>query len=355
MNLANQTIQQEQAFAKDLKKQLNWSFWIYLIAAIIFLIFSILSAASFGTINLSFSETLTGIFSCGIFNHQCSIDPLAYQILWEIRLPRIFMALITGAGLAITGAILQSVTRNPLADPYLFGISSGASLGAVIAMSAFSTALVSITSGALIGSAFSVVLMLSLAGKAAVQVEKLLLSGVAVSFMLSAFTSLILYYSSPETAATLLFWLMGSFSGANWQDLALPFVTLFIGTLLFFIYRRWLVVLQAGDDSALTLGIPVNQLRLSMLIICSIITGVLVAQVGGIGFVGLMIPHICRAMVGVQVHRILLMCLLVGSSFMIWVDVVAHSILEHQVLPVGIVTSALGSLFFFIILKRRTK
>ena len=271
------------------------------------------------------------------------------------------MALLTGAGLAITGAVLQSVTRNPLADPYLFGISSGAALGAVLAMSLMSGAITAtglgvifnVTTGALAGGALSVFLMLTLAGKSAVQVEKLLLSGVAVSFMLSAFTSLVIYYSTPETASTLLFWLMGSFSGVDWSELLLPFVTVVLGGAIFFVFSRWLLVMQLGEESAATLGVPVHALRLGLLLVSSAITAILVAEVGGIGFVGLMIPHIVRLLVGNQLQRVLLMSLLVGAIFMIWVDVLAHSLLQDQVLPVGIVTSSLGSLFFFIILKRR--
>ena len=171
--------------------------------------------------------------------------------------------------------------------------------------------------------------------------------------MLSAFTSLVIYYSTPETAATLLFWLMGSFSGSNWADLILPLLAVVLGSGLFFIFSRWLVVMQLGEESAATLGVPVHKLRLGMLLVCSAVTAILVAEVGGIGFVGLMIPHIVRLLVGGQLHRVLLMSLLIGATFMIWVDVLAHSLLQDQVLPVGIVTSALGSLFFFIILKQR--
>lgn len=336
-------------------KLLSSNIRFYLGSLLIFLslIFSIIFAASFGSVALSFNEFLHILFFC-TETETCPVDQIKQQIVWEIRLPRILMALITGAGLSATGAILQSVTRNPLADPYLFGISSGASLGAVIVMSVVSSGALTVTFGALIGGGFSVFLMLLLAGRSAVQVERLLLSGVAVSFMLSAMTSLILYYSSPETAATLLFWMMGSFSNSQWSELSLPIVILTIGISLFFIYRRWLSAIQAGDESAQTLGVPVNQLRLFMLIVCAAITAVLVAHVGGIGFVGLMIPHISRFIVGAQIHRILLMSLLLGGVFMIWVDVLARSLLTNQVLPVGIVTSAVGSLFFFIILKRRS-
>lgn len=327
----------------------------FMVISLIFLVFSFLFAVGIGSVSMSFSQVFEGLFSCPLNSSSCTIDPVYQRIIWEIRLPRILMALLTGAGLSITGAILQSVTRNPLADPYLFGISSGSALGAVLVISTFSGAVVSITLGALMGGMFSVVLMLTLAGNAAMQVERLLLSGVAVSFMLGAFTSLVIYYSDPDTASTLLFWMMGSFSNSQWNELLLPFITISIGLGLFFIYRRWIGAIQAGDEGAFTLGVPVSQLRLIMLIICSIITAVLVAQVGGIGFVGLMIPHICRFIVGSQLDKVLFMCIILGGSFMIWVDVVARSILSEQVLPVGIVTSLIGSLFFFVILKTRSQ
>lgn len=325
------------------------------IGALLILIFTIFFAAGSGSAELGVIEIIQSIFVCPNSAAACNIDSVHHQIIWEIRLPRILMALITGAGLSICGAILQSVTRNPLADPYLFGISSGASLGAVIAMSIVANGVISVTFGAMLGGALSVVLMLTLAGKAATQIERLLLSGVAVSFMLSAFTSLILYYSSPEDATKLLFWMMGSFSNSQWSQLLMPITFMIVAISLFFIYRRWIGALQAGDESAQTLGIPVNKLRLFMLLVCAALTAVIVAHVGGIGFVGLMIPHIARFIVGAQIHRIMIMSLILGGSFMIWVDVIARSLLTNQVLPVGIVTSAVGSLFFFIILKRRTK
>ncbi|WP_444995172.1 FecCD family ABC transporter permease [Aliikangiella sp. IMCC44359] len=328
-------------------------FVILMVAAVAVLLLTMIVALGMGSAGLPVSEVFYSVFGCHYW--QCEVDPISQQIVWQIRLPRILMALLTGAGLSVTGAILQSVTRNPLADPYLFGISAGASLGAVIVMAVISTATISITMGALVGGIFSVILMLILAGRASVNVESLLLSGVAVSFMLSAFTSLILYYSEPETAATLLFWMMGSFANSQWGEIWFPASILIIGVALFFLYRRWLIAIQTGDESALTLGIPVNQLRLFMLIVCAIITAVLVAHVGGIGFVGLMIPHISRFIIGSQIHRVLLMSLVLGGTFMVWVDVIAHSVLKHQVLPIGIVTSAVGSFFFFIILKNRSR
>ena len=342
-------------------------FSLILIASIVFLLFSFIYATGRGNVAISFQDVFDSIFVCGGLDSalvsgtisDCGVKLVYQKIVWEIRIPRILMAFLTGAGLSIVGAILQSVTRNPLADPYLFGISSGASLGAVLVISSFSGAVIagtaiSITFGALAGGVFSVVLMLFLAGNASMQVDKLLLSGVAVSFMLGAFTSLVVYYSDPDTASSLLFWIMGSFSNSSWSQLPLPAFTLVFCLAIFLIYQKWISAIQAGDEGALTLGVPVSRLRLMMLVLSSILTAVLVSQVGGIGFVGLMIPHICRFIVGNQLYKVLLMCVLVGGSFMVWVDVFARAILNEQVLPIGIVTSAIGSLFFFIILKTKS-
>ena len=334
-------------------------FTLILVGSIAFLIFSLIYATGRGNVVISFDQVFDSIFICSSAANDCDVKLVYQKIVWDIRIPRILMAFLTGAGLSLVGAILQSVTRNPLADPYLFGISSGSALGAVLVISTFSgvifagTAL-SITFGALTGGIFSVVLMLFLAGNASLQVDKLLLSGVAVSFMLSAFTSLVIYYSDPDTASSLLFWLMGSFSNSSWSQLSLPAFTLLFCLIIFLVYQRWISAIQAGDEGALSLGVPVSTLRLMMLVVSSILTAVLVSQVGGIGFVGLMIPHICRFIVGNQLYKVLLMCVFVGGAFMIWVDVFARSILNEQVLPIGIVTSAIGSLFFFIILKTKS-
>ncbi len=330
--------------------------WI-LVLAMLFLLSSFLYSLSSGDINVSMGQVFHYLTQCVTnqtsSNTSCELQPLFQKVLWEIRLPRLLLALLTGIGLSVCGLVLQAITRNPLADPYLFGISSGASLGAVLVMAIFTSAGVSITFGALVGAAFSIFLMLVLAGRSVVRVEGLVLSGVAVSFMLGALTSLVLYFSTPEVASSLLFWMMGSFSNAGWDSLLLPTSVISFGIIIFFLFRHWINALQAGDETAFSLGIPVDYLRLSMLLICSSMTGVLVAEVGGIGFVGLMIPHICRMFVGSQINKLLFLCILLGGTFMIWVDLISRSLLAQQVLPIGIVTSVMGSLFFFVILKTR--
>jgi iron complex transport system permease protein len=179
----------------------------------------------------------------------------------------------------------------------------------------------------------------------------MLLSGVATSFLFGALTSLLLYFSTPQAAASVLFWSLGSFAKASWSNLLLPSVTVGVSLLIMLAFRRQIMALQAGDETAHTLGINVAKLRLSMLLLCSLITAMLVATCGGIGFVGLMIPHTVRLLFSGRQPMILTAML--GGLFMVWIDVIARCILFNQELPVGIITAALGSVFFLFILRQR--
>ncbi|GIU32613.1 iron ABC transporter permease [Shewanella schlegeliana] len=277
------------------------------------------------------------------------------RIIWELRLPRVLLAFIAGAGLSIAGSVLQTVTRNPLADPYLFGISSGASFGAVVALTFFSQSMLwlSLPVGAFIGASLSVVMVLSLCGRnLSTQVERMLLSGVAISFMFGAMASLMLYFSSPQAAASVLFWTLGSFAKASWHGLWLPAAIVLIATLIILLNKRQIVAMRAGDETAHTLGVNVGHLRLYMLLLCSLITAILVANCGGIGFIGLMVPHTVRLLFPGRYP--LLLTALLGGLFMVWVDVLARTVLSYQELPVGIITSVMGSIFFLFILGSRS-
>jgi len=311
---------------------------------------SILFALGIGQYPLSTSDIMATLIKCLDVASSCTNAGVEEQIIWQLRLPRILIAFITGAGLAITGVILQTLTRNPLADPYLFGISSGASLGAVTAL-AFGAIGLGLSLAAMLGSLLSVLLMVVLSGGTARQVQFLVLAGVAISFMLSSLTSLVLYFSTPNVVAALLFWMMGSFDHIGWQDLTIPMITLVICLAIFYTFARQLDAMLAGDKVARSLGIATQKLRLALLIIAAILTSVLVSKVGGIGFVGLMIPHICRFFTGHQLSALLPVAFLVGGIFMVWVDAISRTILTDQHLPIGIVTAAIGSLFFIILLK----
>nr|WP_246029095.1 iron ABC transporter permease [Parashewanella tropica] len=323
------------------------------ITGLMMLIISVFVSLSFGSVETSFSDVWESMMA------PTSTD-LMSRIIIDLRLPRVILALLAGVGLAVTGQTLQTVTRNPLADPYLFGISSGASFGAVaftilaasVGVTASLAASLGITAFAFTGAAASVFLVLILSGvHQQLQVERMLLSGVAISFMFSAFSSLLLYFAQPQAAASVLFWGLGSFTQANWEMLLWPTIVVTCSILALQLLQPWINTLQLGDETAQTLGVPVQKLRLSVLLICSLITAVLVANCGGIGFVGLMIPHLVR-----MIFRTNSLALsgLVGGIFMVWVDVLARTLLSSQELPVGIITTALGSVFFIGIMSRKT-
>lgn len=333
----------------------------YLLVCLIALV-SVFFSLSFGAIDISsgtlFKWCLNGIGFSG------DLPLVEVRIIEELRLPRMILAFLAGAGLSLAGAVLQMVTRNPLADPYLFGISSGASFGAVLViamLSGYGAAWVDhdvlqlgITGGAFIGSALSVLLVLTFAGNG-LQIERMLLAGVAVSFMFAAATSLVLYQIDAQAVSALLFWTMGSFTRANWDNLSLPIVIVSLCLILFLGFSRQMRTALAGDENARSLGVEIHRLRISMLLLSSLMTAVLVANTGGIGFVGLMIPHIIRRIFQYFSRYFLFSCALFGGCFMVWIDVLARTLMSDQELPIGIITAAIGSFFFLVVLKQRTR
>ena len=323
-------------------------------------LFSLFVSVVFGAASITFNDVFSSTFSL-VTGQESQVSAIRERIIWELRAPRAVLAFLAGAGLSLAGAVLQTVTRNPLSDPYLFGISSGASFGAVLVIAALSGTSVSAISGfseysiaigAFAGSLFSVVIVIALAGRSG-NVERMLLAGVATSFMFSAATSLVLYLSDPLAAASLIFWTLGSFARAEWTSIGPVIVVLLISLLCFFAFSRPLKTMLAGDENAKALGVNVVRLRLGMLVMSSLMTAVLVANCGGIGFVGLMIPHIVRRLViGLRVNLFVAVAL-VGGIFMVWVDVLARVLHEGTELPIGVITAALGSAFFLLVLVRR--
>ncbi len=325
--------------------------WTIFIAAVLIALGSLFSALSFGAADTPLSDVLTGVLSAGEGSFNA-------RIIYELRLPRTLLAFMAGAGLAIAGLILQTVTRNPLADPYLFGISSGASFGVVLLMAvAGISAGFMLSAAALLGSFLAMGLLILIAGRQkSTQVESMLLAGVALSFLFSAFTSLLLYWSDPQAVAGILFWMLGSFARAQWGTLWLPCVVIVVCISFMLSFKRQLNALLLGDESAITLGVRVHRFRILMLVLSSLITAVLVALCGGIGFVGLMVPHIVRFFISQGSTAGLLITSLVGGTFMVWVDVLSRSLLKNQELPVGVITAAMGSVFFLSLLFfRKTK
>ncbi len=325
----------------------SFALFISVVAAL----FSLFAALSFGAAETSLQD----VFNSFLFSNDASFNS---RIIFELRMPRTLLAFLAGSGLAIAGLILQTVTRNPLADPYLFGISSGASFGVVLLMAlAGISAGFMLSAAALLGSLLAMSLLILIAGRQqSAQVESMLLAGVALSFLFSAFTSLLLYWSDPQAVAAILFWTLGSFARAQWATLWLPLLVITLCTFVMLSFRRQLNAMLLGDESAITLGVRVQRFRILMLVLSSLITAVLVAMCGGIGFVGLMVPHIVRFFISQGTIAGLLVTSLVGGTFMVWVDVLSRSLLKNQELPVGVITAAIGSVFFLSLLffrKRR--
>lgn len=323
-----------------------------LVVSILFLavLGSFMASMMLGAVTVSLADVLQALINAEPSN-------LMQKIVIELRLPRAILAFTAGAGLSLAGVILQTVTRNPLADPYLFGISSGASFGVVLlfSLTGIQAGLV-IAGAAFLGSTLAVTLLIALAlSVRSSQVEVLLLAGVALSFLFSALTSLLLYWTDPEAISAILFWNLGSFSRADWQWLWLPVAVVLSTCAILLLYRRSLNALLLGDESATTVGVNAGRLRVAMLLISSLITAVLVASCGGVGFVGLMIPHIVRFFISQAKVSGLLATFLIGGLFMLWVDIVARSLLDNQELPVGVITASIGSLFFLILLLLRSR
>ncbi len=311
------------------------------------LLFSAIWCLNIGAVSLNWSLLWPCLVSqCAAVTEQ--------QILLELRLPRLLLGLVAGAGLALSGALLQNLSRNMLADPYLFGVISGAGLGATLATLFFPQYALALPLAAFAGAVLAMALVL---GFAAVggwrRLDTIVLAGVAVSFLLSAITSLLLYQSDAFAANRVMFWLMGSLARADYQALAVITPCLLLCFALGCLFRRQLDALQWSDQTAQSLGVAVLPIRLLFLLLTAALTACIVAYCGGIGFVGLMIPHLVRLLLGGNTLVLLSGSMLGGSLFLIWVDAAARSIMPEQEIPLGVITAGIGSLFFLLLLTKK--
>ena len=278
------------------------------------------------------------------------------HIVWLIRVPRMLLGALVGAGLALIGAVLQAVTRNPLADPHLLGVTSGATLGAVIVVLHVGeiVGLLTLPIAAFIGALLSMLLVLAIASRhGRLDSDRLLLCGVAVSFVMMAVANTLLFLGDHRASSAVLFWMLGGLGLARWELLAIPSASVLLGLVLLLGMARPLNALMAGEQTAVTLGLNARNVRLRVFLIASLMTGVLVAISGSIGFVGLMIPHIARRLVGAEHRRLLPVSALLGSVFLVWVDVAARTLIAPEDLPIGVATAAIGGLFFIGLMRKR--
>lgn len=330
------------------------------------LVVSIILGIGLGPVSISFSDVYRVMFHrlSGIFTNQTapleSIRESTQNIVWFLRAPRVLLGSLIGAALTLSGVGMQAFTKNPLAEPYVLGISSGASLGAVLAMllgvSVPVLGKLSVSMGAFVGALVSIMLVYLLAkNRGSVTPIRLILVGVAVSAMFQAFTNYIVY-TAPDDAAVreATFWMLGGLGSAEWEDLPLLLCLVPPAFLLMLALSKSLNAMMMGDSSAITLGVNLNVVRNLLIVVTALLTASSVAVSGCIGFVGLVIPHLIRSVVGPDHRKLIPISTLTGAIFLIWVDVGARMIKPPAELPIGILTAFLGApLFLWMIRVRR--
>ena len=281
------------------------------------------------------------------------------RIVWHIRLPRALLAVLVGATLAVVGTVLQAMVRNPLADPTILGGSSGAAAGAVSIIvlgwtfAGAYTLPVAAFAGGLVGYGLAFLLASSAGGLSPL---RLVLAGIAVSYLFSALTSMLIFVSEhSQTARIALFWMLGALGGARWDQLGLPAILLAAGLLYLLAKARPLNLLLFGDETATSMGVPPERLRRVLFIVVALLTGTSVALAGGVGFVGLVIPHAARMVVGSDHRRVLPLAALVGALFLLWSDVLARLVIQPRELPIGVITALVGAPVFALLLRSRLR
>ena len=322
---------------------------------IMILIFSLIGTLGIGQINISFTQIVNAIWNL-------NSDDLITDVIVNLRLPRLLFATLSGAGLALCGYIMQATIQNPLADPYVLGISSGASLGASLAI------VLNISLESTMGNNFVIALFAFLGSLATMVLvtftsnyrgnpttERIILSGVIANSLCVALTNLMIYLAKDaESIRNITFWTMGSLSNISWIQVFLVAIST-LGAIIFFLTQyRSLNLISLGDEAAASLGVNVRKKRNVYILTVTFLTGVIVSQCGIIGFLGLIVPHAVRMACKTSNSKILPIILLSGSIFMLFVDTLSRSILNNQEIPIGIITSLIGApVFLFILIKRK--
>nr|WP_279590714.1 iron ABC transporter permease [Dermatophilus congolensis] len=285
-----------------------------------------------------------------------SITPAQDQVVWTFRLPRTLLAALTGASLALAGVILQVTVRNPLAEPYILGISSGAGLGAVLAIVTGSTAItgLALNTAAFASAALTIAVLYYLAQKRGIIAPaRLILAGVALGSLLSALTNFLITTTDAQNIYSILHFLLGSVSAASWQTLPATAAVLAIALIVVGTRTRAMNALTTGDETATALGVNVPHLRRLLLTITALLTGATVAVAGGIGFVGLIIPHTTRMLIGADHRRVIPIATLLGATFLTLCDLAARTLFQPIEIPIGILTAVTGAPFFLWLMRHK--
>jgi len=282
----------------------------------------------------------------------------AHTIVWSLRLPRAVLAIAVGGGLSVVGVGMQALVRNPLAEPYLLGVSSGASAGASLFYLGFLpvalTRTLSLPIAAAIGAFVAVTAVFAAARtRGGLSTTRLLLAGVAAASLFGAVATFATFAApDADRMRTVMFWLLGSLAGTRWSEVALPWIAAVAGAVTLFTVARPLDAMLLGEDAAGSLGVPVERLKLWLVGLTAVVTGTLVAAAGAVGFVGLVVPHVVRFAVGAPHRRVVPLAFVVGGAFLLASDAAAQSLLAGRELPLGVVTAVLGAPFFLWLLRR---
>ncbi|MGW2330253.1 FecCD family ABC transporter permease [Streptomyces sp. NPDC001700] len=285
-------------------------------------------------------------------------DATGYAVVWEVRTPRVLLASVVGAGLAVVGVAVQALVRNALADPFVLGISSGASVGAtaVVVFGVFASLGVYALSAAAFLGALGATVLVYLAARTPLGLTplRLVLTGVALGYGFQALMSVLVFLSpNGQAARTVLFWLLGSLGSASWESLPLAAAGVLVMVVVLLRQSRSLDVLSMGDETAASLGVDAERLRRALFVLTAAVTGLIVAVSGAIAFVGLVLPHVVRILVGATHRRVLAVAPLAGACFMVWVDLLARTAFAPEELPLGVITALIGVPVFITLMRRR--
>lgn len=331
----------------------HWRYRSIMAAGILALPLMLVFAATVGDMPVSYAHAYKAILN-GLGLASYELPQVEEGIVWQYRMSRALMAACSGGGLALCGLVLQSILRNPLAEPYLLGISAGASLGAVCVMLlGIGSSTLGVSSGAFIGACCAFILIMFITHGMTDSPPRILLAGIAGTQLFNALTAYVVSTSAnAEQSRSVMFWLLGSLSGVRWPDALLAMWVTLAGLLIILAFAWALDAFTFGDEVSTTLGIPVTLVRVVLLLTCALVTAMMVSTIGAVGFVGLVIPHITRLLTGPGHYRAIPMTFLVGSHFMILADIVSRTLITHQVLPIGVVTALVGAPAFVVLLYR---
>ena len=330
--------------------------WILVSASLVALFVSILFSITLGPLSGSMTDAWRVVaFKLGLSSTLEGVTLLEQNAIWELRMPSALLAAVAGAALAICGAVLQSLLRNGLADPYLLGISSGASAGAVVVVLTASTAASFVmASGAFAGALAAFSLVLLLAWAAGNGNHNIILAGVAITQLFSALTSfLIMFSADANTTRGVLFWMLGSLASSSWQTVALSAAIFAVSFVVLFCHSTALDAFTFGADSAASLGINVKRVRMVVIGVASLLAATIVSSSGAIGFVGLVLPHAARLIVGTGHRRVLPVSAALGAILLVWVDALGRTVAAPVEIPVGVITALVGVPLFITLLVKQ--